>query len=114
MVELTVHTFTHHCLADGTCHCDWRVTLQNCVEQRAMTGVYYGNIAISALVFIIGMCIHMHSCTYLLTLTTGVALLVHRIGFKGHRLFDFSSSKGCLRPKPIDCMLALLMVFNLR
>ena len=67
MVELTVHTFTHHCLADGTCHCDWRVTLQNCVEQKAMTGVYYGNIALSALVFVIGMCIHLHSCAYLFT-----------------------------------------------
>lgn len=53
--ELSVRTLERHCLVDGTCHCDWRITLQGCVEQNAMTGVYIGNIAISAVVFIIGM-----------------------------------------------------------
>lgn len=52
--ELSVRTLERHCLMDGTCHCDWRITLQGCVEQKAMTGVYIGNIAISAVVFIIG------------------------------------------------------------
>ncbi|KAI9498121.1 hypothetical protein BDB00DRAFT_801225 [Zychaea mexicana] len=95
-VELYSRTFEYHCITEDYCHCDWRVTLRDCVEAKAMTGVYIGNIAICAFVFVIG---------------TG--LLVHRIFVKGHRLFDAASSKGCLRPKPIDCMLFSLMIFNL-
>ncbi|KAI9315830.1 hypothetical protein BX666DRAFT_1951912 [Dichotomocladium elegans] len=95
MATRDLRTFEYHCTTDGTCHCDWRVTLQDCVEQKAMTDVYIANIAFSSLVAIIG-----------------VGLLVHRIGFKGHRLFEFGSGKGCLRPKPIDCLLFLLTIFN--
>ncbi|KAI7858374.1 hypothetical protein BDC45DRAFT_498207 [Circinella umbellata] len=93
--ELSVRTLEYHCYADGTCHCDWRLTLQNCEESGAMWGVNIGNIAIAGLSVVIG-----------------TALLIHRIFVKGHRLFDVSTAKGCLRPKPIDCMLFLLMIFN--
>ncbi|KAI8334958.1 hypothetical protein BC941DRAFT_430781 [Chlamydoabsidia padenii] len=32
---------------------------------------------------------------------------------KGHRLFDWGSNKGCLRPMPIDSMLFFLTFFNI-
>jgi hypothetical protein len=33
---------------------------------------------------------------------------------KGHRLFEWGSGKGCLRPMPIDSMLFFLTFFNIR
>lgn len=114
--ELTKRTFDYHCIGD-VCHCDWRVTITNCVESNAMRGVYIANIAISAFVFVIGntyyQTIHFQRLNIDIFLL-GVSLLIHRIFFKGHRLFDTGSAKGCLRPKPIDCMLLSLMIYNLR
>lgn len=39
---------------DDICHCDWRLTLQGCVEQKAMTIVHGINIGISGVTVIIG------------------------------------------------------------
>lgn len=80
---------------DDICHCDWRLTLQGCVEQKAMTIVHGINIGISGVTVIIGS-----------------ALLCHRLFIKGHQLFDINLSKGCFRPKPIDCMLLFIVIFN--
>lgn len=53
--ELVTRTLEYHCVqGEPQCHCDWRLTLQNCIESRPMTIIYYINIAISALVFFIG------------------------------------------------------------
>ncbi|KAI8982451.1 hypothetical protein BDF20DRAFT_867039 [Mycotypha africana] len=43
---------------------------------------------------------------------TGTLLLGHRLFVKGHRLFDINISQGCFRPKPIDCMLTFIIIFN--
>ncbi|KAG1447754.1 hypothetical protein G6F56_009159 [Rhizopus delemar] len=80
---------------DETCHCDWRLTLQGCVEKKAMTVIHGINVSISGITVIIG-----------------TALLCHRVFIKGHQLFDASFSKGCFRPKPIDCMLLFIVIFN--
>ena len=52
--ELSVRTLEYHCYTDGTCHCDWRLTLQDCEESGAMWGVNIGNIALSGLSVVIG------------------------------------------------------------
>lgn len=39
---------------NGVCHCDWRLTLRDCVEAKAMTIVYGINIGLSALSIIVG------------------------------------------------------------
>jgi hypothetical protein len=44
----------------------------------------------------------------------GIGILFHRMVLKGHRLFDWGSNKGCLRPMPLDCMLFFLTFFNIR
>ncbi|KAI8138687.1 hypothetical protein BJV82DRAFT_286069 [Fennellomyces sp. T-0311] len=89
-------SFDKHCY-DGVCHCDWRLTLQDCVEGHAMWYVNVVNIAISAVAALFG-----------------IGLLFYRIGVKGHSLWTNNGpSRGCLRPKPVDSMLVLLLMFNL-
>jgi hypothetical protein len=39
---------------DDICHCDWRISLQGCVEQKAMTVVHGINVGISGITVIIG------------------------------------------------------------
>lgn len=62
--NLVVRTLEYHCVEGGVCHCDWRLTLQNCAEGNAMKVVYILNIAISAFVFVIGtfVCEQTSSC----------------------------------------------------
>ena len=81
---------------NGVCHCDWRLTLQDCVEGKAMTIVHGINVGLSGIAVVVG-----------------IVLLTHRVVIKGHRLFDINISKGCFRPKPIDCMLLFIILFNL-
>ncbi|KAI8645565.1 hypothetical protein BD408DRAFT_440858 [Parasitella parasitica] len=90
-----LETLSRVCV-NGICHCDWRLTLQDCVESRAMTIIHGINIGLSGI-----------------SIATGVILLIHRVVAKGHRLVDINISKGCFRPKPIDCMLLFIIVFNL-
>lgn len=82
---------------NGVCHCDWRLTLQDCAESKAMTIVHGINVGLSGI-----------------TVVIGIILLLHRVVIKGHRLFDINIAKGCFRPKPIDCMLLFIIIFNLR
>lgn len=42
---------------DGVCHCDWRLTLQNCVESKAMTIIHGLNVGLSGVAIIVGMII---------------------------------------------------------
>ncbi|CAO3678337.1 unnamed protein product [Rhizopus stolonifer] len=81
---------------DGICHCDWRITLQDCEEKTPMTVVHAINIGISGI-----------------TVILGTALICHRLFIKGHQLFDINLAKGCFRPKPIDCMLIFIVLFNI-
>ncbi|KAI8098042.1 uncharacterized protein B0P05DRAFT_100803 [Gilbertella persicaria] len=90
-----LETLQKVCL-DGVCHCDWRLTIEGCAETHAMTIVYGIHAALCAMNFIIGS-----------------GLLFNRVVLKGHTLFDASASKGCFRPKPIDCMLLFLIIFNI-
>ncbi|GAB5587732.1 hypothetical protein Unana1_02632 [Umbelopsis nana] len=39
---------------DHTCHCDWRLTIKNCAEERVMNIIYIINIALSSLTVIFG------------------------------------------------------------
>ncbi|KAI8149713.1 hypothetical protein BJV82DRAFT_589027 [Fennellomyces sp. T-0311] len=40
--------------ADGVCHCDWRITLQDCEESIAMWYINVLNVAISGLTAVLG------------------------------------------------------------
>lgn len=90
-----LHTLSRICV-DGVCHCDWRLTLDDCVERNAMIIVHGINIGLSGIAVIIA-----------------IILVSHRIFIKGHTLFEANLAKGCFRPKPIDCMLLFIGLFNL-
>lgn len=117
--NLTNRTLTRHCF-DGVCHCDWRLTIYGCEETNAMWWIYLVNIILSALVITVGTLAAAvaHEGLFLTSviksITPGIGLLIHRLGFKGHSLWDYKRGKGCLRPKPVDCMLCLLTVYNIR
>lgn len=87
-------TFWRFCEGD-VCNIDWRLTLVNGQETHALRIVNIINVAWSS-VLLIG----------------GIGLLVHRIGFKGHRLWE-QQDNGRVRPKPIEAMLAFLMMFTI-
>ncbi|KAI9498117.1 hypothetical protein BDB00DRAFT_499450 [Zychaea mexicana] len=92
---LTIRAFDRHCFG-AVCHCDWRLTLQDCEETTAMWYINILNVAISGLGCLIG-----------------IALLIHRIGLKGHTLWSHrGSGRGLLRPKPVDCMLSFFVLFD--
>ncbi|KAI9307365.1 hypothetical protein BJ944DRAFT_197765 [Cunninghamella echinulata] len=81
---------------NGEYHCDWRLILYGCEEEKGAYIINMINIAISGLAILIG-----------------TAILTDRMIIKGHRLFEFGSAKGWLRPMPIDCMLFFLTIFNI-
>lgn len=39
---------------NGVCHCDWRLTLQDCAESRPMTIIYGINVGLSGIAVITG------------------------------------------------------------
>ncbi|KAG2220474.1 hypothetical protein INT45_011478 [Circinella minor] len=89
-------TLLRHCDDQNICHCDWRLTLVDCEESVAM---YYINI------------INIILCS--LAVIIGIGLITHRMVIKGHRLWDHQhGSRGCLRPKPVDCLLFMLTIYN--
>ncbi|KAI9032643.1 hypothetical protein CLU79DRAFT_727243 [Phycomyces nitens] len=88
-------TLTHICL-NNICHCDWRLSIKNCVESSAFNIINIINIVISGGIIIVG-----------------IALLIDRLAIKKYTLWNFDNHKGCLRPKPVECMLLLLMIFNI-
>ncbi|KAI9245207.1 hypothetical protein BDA99DRAFT_528255 [Phascolomyces articulosus] len=91
-----IRTFTHHCF-NGICHCDWRITLQDCEESTAMYYVNIINIIVSALCAILG-----------------IGLLIHRVGMKGHTIWSPAGvGNGILRPKPVDCSLIFFVLFGI-
>ncbi|KAI7858370.1 hypothetical protein BDC45DRAFT_498185 [Circinella umbellata] len=95
MDDPNLRTFDRHCY-DGVCHCDWRITLQDCVEGHAMWVVNIVNIVISAMSIILAS-----------------VLLFHRIYYKGHTIWNTGGpGTGLLRPKPVDGMLLLFIIFN--
>jgi hypothetical protein len=86
-------TFERFC-DDNVCVIDWRLTLVDGTASHALTIVNIINLAWSSVLLI-----------------CGVGLLGYRVIYKGHRLWEQQDS-GRVRPKPIESMLALLMVFN--
>lgn len=91
---MSTRSLTLHCI-DEVCHCDWRLTLQNCAEGPIMRIVNIVNAALSALAVVLLF-----------------AILYHRLIIKGNVLFDIGGVKGCLRPRPVDCLLFFLALFN--
>ncbi|CAO3630771.1 unnamed protein product [Cunninghamella blakesleeana] len=80
---------------NGVCHCDFRLTVTNCVEHQGLFIMYMTFIALSGLVILIG-----------------IGIEYDRYFRKGHRLFEIGSGRGLLRPKPIDCLVTFITIFN--
>ncbi|KAI8877241.1 hypothetical protein K501DRAFT_278632 [Backusella circina FSU 941] len=49
------YSLERHCY-DGVCHCDWRLTLYNCIESQAIRNIYIATIIISVLVSVVVFC----------------------------------------------------------
>ncbi|KAG2224298.1 hypothetical protein INT45_012866 [Circinella minor] len=73
----TIRTLDRHC-NNGVCHCDWRLSIQDCEESLSMWSS-----------------------------SSGLSLLFNRIYVKGHMLWNSSGNQhsGWLRPKPIEVRL---------
>lgn len=97
MNESNSPTFWTVCDDRSKCHCDWRTTIEDCVENKTMFYMYMINAILSATITMIG-----------------CALLFHRVVNKKLPMFDFkTSSDGCfIRPRPIESMLFFGIVFN--
>ncbi|KAG2202528.1 hypothetical protein INT46_005085 [Mucor plumbeus] len=79
------------------CHCDWRVTIVDCIEREPMLYIYIVNAIWSFIVAVIA-----------------VGLLWHRVINKRLPIFDFGSPFGYfIRPKPIEAMLLFGIIFNM-
>ncbi|CAO3634819.1 unnamed protein product [Cunninghamella echinulata] len=87
-------TLMRQCV-NGVCHCDFRLTITNCVEHQGLYIVYMAFIALSGLVIFIG-----------------IGIEYDRYFRKGHRLFETGSGRGLLRPKPVDCLVTFITIFN--
>ncbi|CAO3634815.1 unnamed protein product [Cunninghamella echinulata] len=91
---MDVHTVTHQCI-NNVCYCDWQLHIYGCVYSDGLRIIYIATAIFSALVG---------------SLCFGI--FFHRWLWKGHKLFDIHS-KSILKPKPIDCLMFFLGVFNL-
>ncbi|KAI8976482.1 hypothetical protein BDB01DRAFT_853124 [Pilobolus umbonatus] len=80
------------CVEDG-CHCDWRVTIEGCLETKAMFAIYLMNVICSCLLLLLG-----------------GYLLYMRLAVKKEPLFD---PQNKWRPRPIESMMVLGNLFNL-
>ncbi|KAI8061560.1 hypothetical protein BC940DRAFT_349966 [Gongronella butleri] len=92
---METYSLSRQCADDGTCYCDWRLTITGCEGSRGFHIIYYTMIGFSAFVTL---------------LTFGV--FIHRRSVKGQQLFDLST-KSILKPRPIDCLMLFLSIFNL-
>ncbi|KAI9287337.1 hypothetical protein BC943DRAFT_319551 [Umbelopsis sp. AD052] len=81
---------------DNICHCDWRLTIKNCAEERVMNIVYIINIALSAI-----------------TVLFGLYMLAKRVFFQGHSFVIRSEGRGLFRPKPVECLLLFITIFSI-
>ncbi|KAI8879797.1 hypothetical protein K501DRAFT_192749 [Backusella circina FSU 941] len=88
------HSLERHCYGDA-CYCDLRLSIYDCVGSNVARVVNIINIALSALLTVVGF-----------------TLVYHRIVIKGYTFIDSNPKKGLLRPKPIDCMLLFITIFN--
>ncbi|CDH58750.1 hypothetical protein RO3G_00644 [Lichtheimia corymbifera JMRC:FSU:9682] len=79
------------------CHCDWRLTIRECEEAKAMWYIHIVNIAVSG--FAAVLCI---------------IALSYRMFYKKEALWGRrpGTGAGFLRPKPINTMLLLGIFFN--
>ncbi|ORZ22024.1 hypothetical protein BCR42DRAFT_405336 [Absidia repens] len=94
-MENTSKSLYYVCV-EGTCHCDFRISVINCAQEYEMRMVYYVTIGITSVVVLFGL-----------------FLLFKRICIQGHTFLDKRSSKGCLRPHPMDCLLLFCTIFNI-
>ncbi|SAM00509.1 hypothetical protein [Absidia glauca] len=94
-MENTSKSLFYVCV-NGVCHCDFRISVSNCHEELHMKTVYYVTIGITSLIVLFGL-----------------ILLFRRICIQGHTFIDKRSSKGCLRPHPMDCLLLFCTIFNI-
>jgi hypothetical protein len=48
-----LHILERICV-DGVCHCDWRLTLVNCAERKAMVIIHGINVGMSGITLLLG------------------------------------------------------------
>lgn len=105
------------------CHCDWRVTIVDCIEREPMLYIYIVNAILSFIVSVIGVCVRVFLFRFRMiewinpyrNEQIGTGLLWHRVVNKKLPIFDFGSPFGYfVRPKPIESMLLFGIIFNLR
>lgn len=102
------------CNEADQCHCDWRVTIKNCVEGNAMFYIYIINAIFSFIAALLGIffIFFSFSCT---DLSLGSGILIHRVVYKEMSIFDYTSPfKYFVRPRPIESMLLFGVIFNFR
>ncbi|KAI9276443.1 hypothetical protein BY458DRAFT_505930 [Sporodiniella umbellata] len=80
----------------STCHCDWRVTLEGCVEKGIVFRMYIVNIALSAILLVIG-----------------TVILFYRVPFKQGVFFDPVPYTYFIRPRPLQSLFVFGIIFTI-
>jgi hypothetical protein len=96
------------------CHCDWRVTIVDCIESKTMLYIYIANAVWSFVLTIIGTLELLYIAYSILTYHIGCGILYHRIFNKKQQMFMTSPYGFFIRPKPIESMLFFGIVFCIR
>ncbi|CAO3630767.1 unnamed protein product [Cunninghamella blakesleeana] len=87
------YTLTLQCV-DDICYCDWRLSIYGCINSIGLKIIYLILTVLSGLVSMLSF-----------------GIFLYRWHCKGHKLFDLHS-KSILKPKPIDCLMFFLGIFN--
>ncbi|OZJ06616.1 hypothetical protein BZG36_00311 [Bifiguratus adelaidae] len=75
--------------------CDWRLSVRGCVDEHFFQAVYITNAVLSGV-----------------SSAIGIGVLINRV-VKGHFIWDLRRQRrGLLRPKPLECRLLFMNIFN--
>ncbi|KAI8340156.1 hypothetical protein BC941DRAFT_419574 [Chlamydoabsidia padenii] len=94
-MENTSKSVFYVCVND-ICYCDFRISVHGCEDEDRLRAIYNATTGITSVVVLFGLW-----------------LLFKRIYIQGHTFIDKRSSKGCLRPHPLDCLLLFCTIFNI-
>ncbi|KAI7872809.1 hypothetical protein BDF14DRAFT_1748895 [Spinellus fusiger] len=81
---------------NDTCYCDWRIRLKDCEFDDVIRSIFIAGCVYSSIISL-----------------TGLYIFYHRIRYRGQQVFTYCIQTGFIRPRPVDCMLLLLLCYNI-
>lgn len=111
--DLNAATFWRICSANHECHCDYRLTIYNCIESGPFYYITFVGLVWSSVVSAIGKFYYGVLTEPFLNymFAVGIFLLAWRVLMQKQHLFEIRHKLP--RPKPIESMCFFGIVFNL-